>query len=209
MKKVIQMILRAIAFSLVIWLASANSISVLAHGGEDHGDSKPKTTTGEKGTVSHTARLGDFEVMVKHNQLEPDTATFGRLFITNFATNAPAEKVSPSVEIESENGAIIQIAAEKTDSAGSYSLKIPALAGGVYTLRAKITYSGETDTATFSGVTVENAAAASADGAGASWTRTALMIFIGIIVLSLLGGLIYFAARIAKGERRSEETVSV
>jgi hypothetical protein len=39
---------------------------IWAHGGEDHGDQNPKTTSNEKGTVSHSTRLGDVELMIKH-----------------------------------------------------------------------------------------------------------------------------------------------
>ncbi len=180
----------------------------VAHGGEDHGDSKPKTTSGEKGTVSHTARLGNFEVMVKHALIEPDKAAAARLFITNFQTNAPADKVSPAAEIESASGSVTPIMVEKTDSAGSYNLKIPALPAGVYTLRAKVIYSGETDTATFSSVRVETAPAASAESV-ASWGRTVLIVLFGVFVLGLFGGLIYFAVRVARGGQAREEAVSI
>ena len=37
-------------------LLSASPISILAHGGEDHGDQKPKSTANAKGIVSHSAR---------------------------------------------------------------------------------------------------------------------------------------------------------
>jgi hypothetical protein len=185
-----------------------NVPAAFAHGGEDHGESKPKTTADAKGTVSHTARLGDLEVMVKHNVLEPDTASTGRLFVTNFQTNAPADRISPAAEVESVNGSVTPITVEKTDSAGSYNLKIPALPAGTYTLRAKVTYGGETDTATFSGVQVETAHVDTEAGT-ASWGRTALIALSGLIIPGLFGGLIYYALRAARGGRSREEAVSV
>jgi hypothetical protein len=201
--------IRSALFLLAAFLIFGSATGVFAHGGEDHGDSKPQTTVGEKGTVSHTARLGSLEVMVKHSVIEPDVATAARLFITDFKTNAPADKISPAVEIESASGgSIIPVVVEKSDSPGSFNLKIPALTAGSYTLRANVTYSGETDTATFSGVQVENAPVVSAESSG-SWTRGGLMILSGLIVLGLFSGMIYYGIRAAKSRRTREEAVSV
>jgi hypothetical protein len=192
---------------LIAFFISGSLPQVFAHGGEDHGESKPKTTADVKGIVSHTARLGDLEIMVKHSVFEPDTASSGRLFVTNFQTNAPADKISPAAEVEAANGSVTPITVEKTDSAGSYNLKIPALPAGTYTLRTKVTYSGETDTATFSGVQVETAHAAS-EGSMASWGRTALIALSGLVILGLFGGLIYFAIRASRGGQSREEAVT-
>lgn len=182
--------------------------AVFAHGGEDHGDGKPKTTADVKGQISRTARLGDFEVMVKHTVIEPDTATPGRLFITNFQTNAPADKITPAAEIESGSGAVTPLTVEQTDSTGSFNFVIPALPAGTYTLRTKVTYAGETDTATFSGVQIETAH--SQDEAGiSSWLRPVLLFLFGAIILSLFGALLYSALRNAGGEQIREKAVSI
>jgi len=141
------------AFCAVVWFLT-NTSSVSAHGGEDHGEAKPKTTASDKGIVSHTARLGDFELMLKHPQMLPDTATAARLFVTEFETNESVDKATPAIEIESANGSITQAAVEKSDAPGSYSVKIPVLPQGSYTIRARLGYDGEIDTATFSGVSV-------------------------------------------------------
>jgi hypothetical protein len=62
---------------------------------------------------------------------------------------------------------------------------------------------------TFSGVQIETAHVA-VEGTDASWGRTALIAFVGLIVLALFGGLIYYAARAAKGKSQTgEEAVSV
>ncbi len=198
----------AALFLLVIFMLLGNTPRAFAHGGEDHSESKPVTTAGEKGTVSHIARLGELEIMIKHASLEPDAVTAARLFITNFQTNAPAEKVSPAVEIESANGSVSALTIEKTDSAGSYNLTIPSVPAGNYTLRAKVSYEGETDTATFTGVRVEKSPAESSENVS-SRSETGLLILFGLIILSLFGGLIYFAVREAKNSRAGEEVVSV
>lgn len=197
---------------LVTFLAVGNVPQIFAHGGEDHGDSQPKTITGTKGSISHTARLGEIELMLKHPALEPDAATAARLFITKFETNEPMDKAAATIEFESTSGAVTQALVEKTETAGSYSVKIPALPEGDYIVRAKLTYNNETDTATFSGVKVAHAPAAS-DESGMSWTRTALIVFLFVVVLALLGGLVYFVWNFAgdkpvKGKSIREETVS-
>ena len=74
--------------------------AMLAHGGEDHGDAKPKTTANAKGVVSHSTRLGELELMVKHPAMEPDKPTTGLLFITKFETNEPFKAVDAKVEID-------------------------------------------------------------------------------------------------------------
>lgn len=183
-------------FSILLAVLVAPT-AALAHGGEDHGDSQPKTTASDKGTVSHNARLSSFELMLKHPLLEPGKATTGRLFVTDFKTNVPAGDITPAVEIESSNGAVTQAAIEKTDAAGSFTVKIPSLPEGTYIIRTKLSYKGETDTATFSGVEVKTQSAISADGAEMSWARFALVAFIFVVVLALFGGLILFVWRFA------------
>ncbi len=180
---------------------------VLAHGGEDHGDEKPKTATTTAGTVTRSTRLGDFEIMLKHSPLEPDAATAGRLFITRFATNEPVGDANPAVEIESANGVVTEIPIEKTDAAGSYTLKIPALPEGAYTIRAKATTGGKTNTATFSGVEIAHHEAAE-EASSSSWRQTALMAMLFLIALALFGGLAYFARRVFNNKPLGEETVS-
>lgn len=94
--------------------------AILAHGGEDHGDAKPQSQTTAKGTVSHTARPGEIEVMLKHPELIPDTATSGKLFFTKIETNDPVDKVVAVIEIEATGGTMTQAVVEKTDETGIF-----------------------------------------------------------------------------------------
>lgn len=198
----------ALLLSLMLGLLG-NVSTVSAHGGEDHGDEKPKTATTDKGTVSHTSRLGGYEIMLKHPALEPDTATSARFFVTKFETNEAAENAAPAIEFESANGAVTQAEIEKTDAAGSFLIKIPALPEGDYTIRAKLTYGGETDTATFSGVEVSHAAETAGAGNASSWFGTSLLFLTGAIVLGLFAGLFYWAWQMAGKEKiGGEEAVS-
>jgi hypothetical protein len=186
--------LRSLATALLLSFALAlfgNATQVLAHGGEDHGDEKPKTATTTAGTISRTARLGDFEIMLKHSPLEPDAAATGRLFITRFATNEPVGDANPAIEIESATGLVTEIPVEKTDAIGSYVVRIPALPEGTYT---------------FSGVEIAHQEAAAE--MGSSWTQTALMVILFLVAIALFGGLAYSALRVFKDKPLGEETVS-
>jgi len=202
--------LRSLATALLLSFALAlfgNATQVLAHGGEDHGDEKPKTATTTAGTISRTARLSDFEIMLKHSPLEPDAAATGRLFITRFATNEPVGDANPAIEIESATGLVTEIPVEKTDAIGSYVARIPALPEGTYTVRTKaVAAGGKTNTATFSGVEIAQQAAAAETGS--SWTQTALMVMLFLVALILFGGLAYSALRVFKDKPLGEETVS-
>ncbi|MEO8649832.1 MAG: hypothetical protein ABI539_11765 [Acidobacteriota bacterium] len=194
------------AILLTLSVLLLNSGVLLAHGGEDHGDAKPKTAASTAGIVSHSSRIGDLEILIKHPILKPDTSSSARLFITKYATNEPADGVTSGIEVEAANGSVTQVAVEKTDTAGTYQLKMPALPEGTYTMRVGITYTGETDTVTFPGVAVAHETALATSGL--SWLRTTLIFLTGLIVLSLFAGLMYFVWRSADdGEIRSE-TVS-
>ncbi|HQU81804.1 MAG TPA: hypothetical protein PKY59_01680 [Pyrinomonadaceae bacterium] len=192
----------------MIVLLAGNALQTFAHGGEDHGDDKPKTETTDKGIVSYSKRLDDLEVMLKHPVFAPDTATTGRLFVTKFETNQGFAEVTPAIEIESANNWVTEAKIEKTDTAGVFNVSFPALPQGTYTIRTKLTHGGETDTATFSGVEVTNAPTATAESGGMSWARTILIAFIFLIVLGLFGGLTFFVLRFSASEPLEDETVT-
>lgn len=191
----------------IILLGLANATQTFAHGGEDHGDKKPAVAKTENGTVSRTGRLGDFEILLKHSPLEPDTAALGRLFITGFATNEPAPNADLKVQIESVGGAVTEIPVEKSEAAGSYLLKIPALPGGGYTFRVVSAAGGSAQTVSFSGVEVSHQEAPTSPGGSGSWADTALTAMLLLAGLIMLGGLVYFAVRVVR-EPVSREAVS-
>lgn len=197
----------AIGLLLMVLLAG-NALPIFAHGGEDHGDAKPKTETTDKGTVSHSSRVGDLEVMLKHPLFVPDTATTARLFVTEYKTNQGFGEATPAIEIESANNSVTEAKVEKTDTAGIFKVSFPALPNGTYTIRTKLTHGGETDTATFSGVEVKTVSAVSPENGEMSWARSILIAFIFLIVLGLFGGLTFFVLRFSEGEPLKEETVS-
>lgn len=193
---------------LLTVLFAGNALQIFAHGGEDHGDTKPKTETTDKGIISYSKRLGDLEVMLKHPVFAPDTATTGRLFVTKFETNQGFAEVTPAIEIESTGNSVYEAKIEKTDTAGVFKVSFPALPNGTYTIRTKITHGGETDTVTFSGVEIKNAPIISSESGQMSWVQTFLIVFVFLTVLGLFGVLIYFVLRFSEGKPIAEETVS-
>lgn len=195
-------------FALLAMLLTLGA-NVFAHNGEDHGDEKPKAATVVKGAVTRSARLGEYELTLKHPALEPDTATAARLFITKYQTNEAVgiDSAAPGVELEAPGGAITKATVEKNDAPGSYTVKIPALAEGSYTVRVGLKTDKGNDTATFSGVNVARPAAE--DGASASsWLGTILFYLAVALILGLFGVLFYFAWRMAGGKRIGEEAAS-
>lgn len=199
--------------SIAAWLAVASMIvsvfsqMAYAHGGEDHGDTQPKVTTSEKGSVSRSSRIGKIEIMVKHPVLEPDVATAGNLFITDYQTNSAYGKADVAVEVESASGTTTTVSAVKAEQAGVFGLKIPALPEGSYTMRVKVTYDGATDTVTFSGVSVEHPTSGDRE-TGMSWLRTALLALTGSLVLILFAGLFFVLWRSSDTQEIQGETVS-
>jgi hypothetical protein len=181
-------------------------IASYAHGGEDHGDQKPKTTANAKGVISHSSRLGELELMVKHPAMEPDKSTTGLLFITRFETNEPFKLVEAKVEVESANGSVFTAKIESGEQAGTYNVTFPAMPAGIYTMRANVSHDGETDTATFSGIDVKPAAT-TADGSS-SWFSGMLIGIVFLVVTILLIGLMYFVWRFAAGPGVNEEALS-
>lgn len=192
--------------STFLLILLAGGPKVAAHGGEDHGDQKPKTETTSKGSVLRTTRVGDYEVTVKHPPLEPGMQATGSLFVTRFATNEPVDAGAVHVAVEAEGGSITDVAVEKSSTAGGYTLNVPALTEGEYALRVTLAPDGKASTATFSDLEVHGASAAS--GSSASWTGwlvTALFLIVGA---ALFAGLVYLSVRVAGRQTFSEEAVS-
>ena len=194
-------LLAALVLSVVL------AAPVSAHGGEDHGDTKPAVASNQKGTVVRTARAGEFEILLKHPPLEPDTATAAKLFITRFATNEPLTGAKPTVEITAQDGKTFEAPEVKADAPGSYSFKLPPLPEGTYTVSAKLNTAGKTDAATFSDVSVEHSEAAASNNSG-SLLRSALMILTAALVLGLFGGLMFYIFRFARNEQLGKKAVS-
>lgn len=181
---------------------------IFAHGGEDHGDTQSQIVATNKG-ISRSARLGEVEIAVKHPVLDPDVAANGLLFITKYETNEAVDKAEPTVEIENAGGTVTQVAVTRSEIPGTFTLKLPPMPEGNYTMRVKVMYSGETDTLTLSGVNVSHAEPGADGSSSISWFRSILLVFTGIFVLVLFAGLFYFVWRTADTGDGSREPVSV
>ena len=210
MKKFVSNVFLSIyTFLIVIGLQFGFSEKLLAHGGEDYGESKAKTVSTEKGVVTRTAKVGDLEILLKHAPLEPDTQISGRLFVTRFATNEPAADETPMIEITAPDGKTYQAETAKTETPGSFSFKLPPLPENTYTILAKINASGKAQSAIFSGVSVEHSDSETTSSGISSWLKTALMLLGAIFFLGSFGALMFFAWRFAAREETNKEAVSV
>ena len=178
----------------------------LAHGGEDHGDQKPKSTSNAKGVVTHSSRLGELEVMVKHPVLEPDQAASGLLFLTTFDTNESFTGADVKVDLESAGGAILNVSAEAGSQPGTFNLAFPLLQEGSYKMRTNVTHGGETDTVTFTGLDVKPSS--SVAGEEVSWLTKTMIAFLFSLVVILLTGLLYLVWRFAGDGQVQEQPIS-
>lgn len=196
---------RLLAGLLIILFTS--STSILAHGGEDHGDKPAQTTASTKGTITHTKRIDDIEVTLKHPELVPDTASSGKLFLTQFQTNGPLDGATAVIEFEGTDGSVVHTVVAKTDEPGIFTVSVPALTQGAYVIRATITTKGQTDTATFSGVEVRSAATG-ITGSLYGWARSLLVGVVFLLLASLFIALIYLIMRTSASQEIEGEALS-
>ncbi len=180
-------------------LFSSGTPTTWAHGGEDHGESKPAPAANPKGIITQTTKVGDLEVLLKHAPFEPDTAGAARLFITNFATNEPFGNAAPTVEIVASDGKTYQAETEKSDQPGSFNVKLPPLPEGKYTISARVNEAAKSGTATFSNVNIAHAEESASPGESVwAWAQNILLALGGILALGAIGVLGYFAFRFAQ-----------
>jgi hypothetical protein len=179
------------ALSLILLLLAAPAI--WAHGGEDHGEKKPVVSAGP-GVVARTARVGDYEILVKHPALEPLHEHPARVFVTRFATNEPVKDAAVSLTVSGKDKAPITLNAKPSAGPGEYEVSLPSLDEGSYNLSAAVTAGGASGTASFGPLAVETPSAASAaeQVAGA---RNAVFWALGAGTLLLVGATLFLALR--------------
>lgn len=198
-------VILVIAVLLVSFAADGSKVS--AHGGEDHGDQKPKVESTGQGLVLRTGRVGDLEVTLKHPVIEPDSAVSGSLFLSKFSTNEPADVAGPVIAIESSTGALTEAEVRKADAPGTYTFTTPALPEGTYSIRVTAAPDGKAGTATFSDVQVAHQESVGGSVEN-SWARTAVTTVLFLAAAALFVGLLYFAIRAVRAKPFYEETVS-
>lgn len=195
---------------LIFLLAVVLTINVnaRAHGGEDHSEQKAPVVQAGAGVETRAARVGDLEVTIKHQSVEPDKSSVARLFITEYATNTPVE--AAQVRVRFGDDTANEIAAMKTSSAGIYEVTLPPVPQGHYTLTARVESKTSSGDATFGQINVAPRAVESAANT-ASWARTILIAIGGLIALGILAFVGYRLVgntRRASTQSRSEEGVT-
>ncbi|MBA3438646.1 MAG: hypothetical protein H0T92_02090 [Pyrinomonadaceae bacterium] len=181
---------------------------VYAHGGEDHGDEKAPVVSAGAGMVTRVARIGDYEVTVKHPSLAPDKELAARLFVTRFATNEPIGNAQVVITLIGEEGAPVEAAAYAGSTPGIYEVKLPPLPGGKYKLAARVRIGGETETAQYGAVEVAASPPAAVDSES-GWARTALIVLGSLAGLGLAVTGVYRVLRSARRDRIKGEAATV
>ena len=178
---------------------------VSAHGGEDHGDEKPTTETTAAGSVVRTTRLGEFELTLKHVPIAPDTPAHATLFVTNYTSNEPVASGEIQIAIDGQDVPTANATVARSTALGIYSIDLPALREGEYTIRVTVTDGGKASSATFSGIQVQTAAAV---GQATSWPQILLtggFLFVGI---ALFAALVFLSVKVARRRPITEEAVT-
>lgn len=189
----------------VAFVSQAVPTPVSAHGGEDHGDEKPTTETTAAGSVVRTTRLGEFELTLKHVPIAPDTPAHATLFVTNYTSNEPVASGEIQIAIDGQDVPTANATVARSTALGIYSIDLPALREGEYTIRVTVTDGGKASSATFSGIQVQTAAAV---GQATSWPQILLtggFLFVGI---ALFAALVFLSVKVARRRPITEEAVT-
>ncbi|MBI3519263.1 MAG: efflux RND transporter periplasmic adaptor subunit [Bacteroidetes bacterium] len=74
-----------------------SSLFLLAHGGEDHGDSKPKANATPKNYFTAIAVSDVYELLLKYEPIKPSENTHFKLFVSDFESNKPVENATITI----------------------------------------------------------------------------------------------------------------
>ena len=161
--------------------------AVFAHGDEDHGDKKKAVAAGP-GMIARTARVGDYEVMVKHPV---------RIFVTRYATNEPVKDAVVSLVIAIKGKEPVKVAAKASSRPGEYEANLPPLDAGTYNLSAVVAAGGANGTASYGAVAVETPQpAAESDGWTEAKNAWLLAMVLGLLALISATGFLAWRRRI-------------
>ena len=177
----------------------------LAHGGEDHGESKAPVVTARTGMITRTIRAGDWEITLKHSPLEPDKEIPARVFVTRFETNEPITNAQVRVRFTGAS-APVEAVASAGSTAGVYEVRLPPLPQGEYRLAAQVGANGASQTAQFGSIQVALATLSEVESSS-GWARTALFAFALLVALGLGGVVAYRFLRGASRESGQAATV--
>ncbi len=173
---------KVLALGLILLaLPSASS----AHEGHDDG-AKKAAVAADSGMIARTARVGDYEVMMKHPALEPLHEHSARLFITRYASNEPIKEATANLIIAAKGKEPIKVAAKPSARAGEYELTLPPLDSGNYSFSVVVKIGGVEQTASYGAVAIEAPQPAAAAGNLAD-TGNALLWSLGVLLLTVVG----------------------
>ena len=197
----------AVALTMLASLG-ATPVAVFAHGGEDHDEKKATAVSAGPGMVARVARVGDFEVVIKHPAVEPDKETAARVFVTRFGTNEPIGGAKIIIAMEGGgSSAPIEATVAPSNTPGLYEVKLPPLPKGQYELSARVEIAGGVQTAQYGALEVAPPPPGSAESAS-SWARTALLGLALLIGIGFAGVVIYRAAQFARRNRIKGEAAT-
>lgn len=179
---------------------------VFAHGGEDHGDQKAPVVSAGAGLVTRIARLGDFEVMIKHPPIEPDKGIAARVFVTRFETNEAIDKARISIVL-GDGGSSSEVTATASSTPGMYEVKLPPLPKGRYKLAARFSVNGTQGAAQYGSIEVASVPQPAVEN-GSSWARTALIALALLVGLGVAGIVVYHIVQNARRDRNKGEAVA-
>lgn len=184
---------------LLCWLAS---VPTWAHGGEDHGDAKAATPAGAT-YFSAAAASEQFEVLLRYFPLKPGGDADMRVFLSDFATNAPI-KGAQFIFTSPEDPKLKFTTTEK--GPGEYLVETTFPAKKAYSLTVQVTAGDRADLLLLEGIAVGKelpvaaAPATAAPSLFSSWKT--ILALVGAFVL----GIGLSAALLRR--RRSEVPVS-
>lgn len=196
-----------------MWLLTTNgAFRSLAHEGHNHGDSKPVVNVGKQAEV-RVVRVGKFEIVLKHVPLEPDKEITAKLFLTRYETNEPVENSQIVVTIEKAGEKATEVKAVSSETAGSYTAKLPPLSQGEVEIGAHLDVAGKSEAVTFGSVKIAPQTVETA-GENGSWTQGVFFLLGALGIFGLIGAIVWFGLRQIKKDSQikaagvREETVS-
>lgn len=74
-----------------------SSTFIMAHGGEDHGDSKPKLSATPKNYFTTTALSDVYELLIKYEPIKPNEDSHFKLFVSDFESNKPVDNATITI----------------------------------------------------------------------------------------------------------------
>ncbi|MEP7270888.1 MAG: FixH family protein [Acidobacteriota bacterium] len=167
-----------------------------AHGDEDHGDKKKAVAAGP-GMIARTARVGDYEVMVKHPVLEPLHEHAARIFVTRYATNEPIKDAVVSLVIAFKRTEPVKVAAKASARPGEYEANLPPLDAGTYNLSAMIDVGEANWTANYGEVAVERPKP-TAESSAWDEAKSAWLLALGLLMLLSATGFLAWRRRVVR-----------